>query len=566
MQPRFDRATHCRLVPLLSCVAVRSFFFAPPSSDSSSLLPLRPQLAAQTHGETAWGGVPQRLDGAVPGQGVSLPRTTAFEEVGQPYKPHEHNRTEAFRAAVGGIKVGYGGHVPGERNHFGSNHQGQLPRVEYSEPAQSHASLRGPLSEGEIRKMEFEPAWHLAQATGTAKQHFEVHHRSGRSAPFGLDSTNAPYVTEQSRPLGTGGPRGQLMTRANGGSSRAAAPEGASGGVLSEFHGLQRHAAGAARAQPGAVAQSLYDRDVNGQRAVRVSEFVYSPPHALPLAVGNASGNADLTQHAGSASIGLQHSASPGSRAGSRLNQFINGAGAMDDWVDAPHAGFPAPPDVTASRAMRARQPSHAYETEMLNPRGSYHLSQSRIEREAPRRGIVGGGDSTPPPQQGDKYRSRISSNQRDSAPPSPVPFDVSPQPTGGGGSNPFSSRLFSPQSSQRASPAGGMRGAASGVDQVRLYGGGSGAGSRAGTPSPTPPLTPNGLARSHGRASGTRYASDTRGSPPVAQPQQRSQVPPTPAWQGVPAIRGGYWGGGARAASPRAWRREEANASLYEA
>ena len=120
---------------------------------------------------------------------------------------------------MGGIKVGYGGHVPGERNHFGSNHQGQLPRVEYSEPAQSHASLRGPLSEGEIRKMEFEPAWHLAQATGTAKQHFEVHHRSGRSAPFGLDSTNAPYVTEQSRPLGTGGPRGQLMTRANGGSS-----------------------------------------------------------------------------------------------------------------------------------------------------------------------------------------------------------------------------------------------------------------------------------------------------------------------------------------------------------
>ena len=389
-----------------------------PSSDPSSLLPLRPQLAAQTHGETAWGGVPQRLDEAVPGQGVSLPRTTAFEEVGQPYKPHEHNRTEAFRAAVGGIKVGYGGHVPGERNHFGSNHQGQLPRVEYSEPAQSHASLPGPPSEGEIRKMEFEPAWHLAQATGTAKQHFEVHHRSGRSAPFGLDSINAPYVTEQSRPLGTGGPRGQLMTRANGGSSRATAMagrEGASGGVLSEFHGLQRHAAGAARAQPGAVAQSLYDRDVNGQRAVRVSEFVYSPPHALPLAVGNASGNADLTQHAGSASIGLQHSASPGSRGGSRLNQFINGAGAMDDWVDAPHAGFPAPPDVTASRAMRARQPSHAYETEMLSPRGSYHLSHSGVEREAPRRGIVVGGGSTPPPQQGDKYRSRISSNQRDS-------------------------------------------------------------------------------------------------------------------------------------------------------
>ena len=40
---------------------------------------------------------------------------------------------------------------------------------------------------------------------------------------------------------------------------------GASGGVLSEFHGLQRYAAGAL-VHSGAVAQSLYDRDVNGQR------------------------------------------------------------------------------------------------------------------------------------------------------------------------------------------------------------------------------------------------------------------------------------------------------------
>ena len=90
--------------------------------------------AMNTHGESAWGGVPQRIDDhAVPGQGMALPRTTAFEEVGQGFKPHEHNRTEQFRSAVGGIKVGYGGHVPGEKNHFGSNHQGQLPRVEYEQ-------------------------------------------------------------------------------------------------------------------------------------------------------------------------------------------------------------------------------------------------------------------------------------------------------------------------------------------------------------------------------------------------------------------------------------------------
>ena len=173
--------------------------------------------AVNTHGESAWGGVPQRiLEESVPGQGVALPRTTACEEVGQAYKPHDLNRTENFRAAVGGIKVGYGGHVPGEKNHFGSNHQGKLPRVEYEQPqAFPQGSPPRPLSEGEVRKLEFEPAWHLAQASGTAKQHYEVAHRSGRAAPFGLDSTNAPYQTEQARPNGTGGPRGQQM---NGGS------------------------------------------------------------------------------------------------------------------------------------------------------------------------------------------------------------------------------------------------------------------------------------------------------------------------------------------------------------
>jgi hypothetical protein len=132
--------------------------------------------AMNTHGESAWGGVPQRIDDhAVPGQGMALPRTTAFEEVGQGFKPHEQNRTEQFRSAVGGIKVGYGGHVPGEKSHFGSNHQGQLPRVEYEQPRTfSHGSPPRPLSEGEVRKLEFEPAWHLAQASGTAKQHYEV--------------------------------------------------------------------------------------------------------------------------------------------------------------------------------------------------------------------------------------------------------------------------------------------------------------------------------------------------------------------------------------------------------
>jgi len=556
-------------------------------------------LAVQTHGESAWGGVPHAADNVIPGQGVSLPKTTAFEEVGKSYKPHESNRTETFREAVGGIKVGYGGHVPGERNHFGSNHQGNLPRVEYgyAEPRSfpRGSPPRSPTS-GEIRKMEFEPAWHLAQATGTAKQHYEVAHGSGKAAPFGLDPTNAPYVTEQSRPNGAAGPRGQHLRNSSGSSNgmqRGAAlggREGASGGVLGDFDRLQRQAA-AANALPGAVAQSIYERDVHGRREVGVSPFVYDPAASRtasaggnPLAVGNAMGDADLTAHPKNAAIGLHHSASPANRGGSRFDQFVNGAGEMDDWVDKAHKGFPPPPSVRSAQAQQARKPSHAYETEMLNPRGSYHLSQSGIEREAPRGGGDGGAATPPLTQQGEKHRSRIGSAVRGQAPPSPVPFspNADPQPTGGSsGGNPFSSRLFSPQGSQRGTPrkpgggaaaSGGMRGAGSGVDQVRLYG--NRAGSRGGTPPMTPPLTPTatgGASRAHGRPTGTRYVySDPRGSPPQAQTQQRPQSPPPSHaqadWRNVPAMRGDYWGGGAPRASPRAWRRDEPSSALYEA
>lgn len=545
-------------------------------------------LAVQTHGETAWGGVPHHMDEAVPGQGLSLPRTTAFEEIGQPYKPHTNNRTETFREAVGGIKVGYGGHVPGEKNHFGSNHQGKLARVEYEPRVFQHGSAPRPPSSGQVRQMEFEPAWHLAQATGTAKQLYEVGHGSGKSAPFGLDSTNAPYITEQSRPNGAAGPRGQQLSDGGGLAlpHAASGPTAARGGVLSEFDRLQRAAAGDAAA--GGAARELYNRDVNGRREAGVSPFVYDPSarnarptHSNPLAVGNAMGNPDLTSHPKSASIGLQHSAHPANRGGSRLDQFINGAGEMDDWIDEPHRGFPPPPEVSAARAQQARRPSHAYENERPNPSGSYHLSHMGIEREAA---------SPPPSQQGAKYRSRIGGDPLGQAPPSPTPFGqeraASPQPTGGG--NPFSSRLFSsPQPSQRggtprsAGMAGGsgMRGAGSGVDQVRLYGGGSRvgtrtgsrAGSRAGTPPATPPLTPTGSGGAHGRPTGTRYAySDPRGTPPQPQSQQRPHSPVGSHgqhdWRGVPAVRGDYWGGGARPASPRAWRREEPSSALYEA
>ena len=405
--------------------------------------------------------------------------------------------------------------------------------------------------------------------------HPQVGHRSGKTAPFGLDPTNAPYVTEQARPNGTGGPRGQQM---NGSSPPRREPalggrEGASGGVLSGFDHLQRQAAAAQSqpALPGAIAQSLYDRDVNkvGSAAPHTSSFVYSPPgtagggaHPHPLAVGNASGNADLTRHGGSAKIGLHHSAAPANRGGSRLDQFTNGAGQMDDWVDAAHRGFPAPPDEVARRAQQARQPSHAYETEMFNPRGSYHLSQMGIERAS--------GASTPPPTAASgKHRSRIGGHAPDgTARPramSPVPFSTvstpprphSPQPTGGDAadSNPFSSRLRSPLNSNRSTPRSAAR-AASGVDQIRRYG----QGSRAATPPATPPLTPTGGGgRTYGRPTGSQYVSDPRrGSPPQPQPQVQSAPPQVRSdWRGVPAIREGPWGGHGRAPSPRAWRRE---------
>ena len=135
--------------------------------------------------------------------------------------------------------------------------------------------------------------------------HPQVGHRSGKTAPFGLDPTNAPYVTEQARPNGTGGPRGQQMS---GSSPPRREPalggrEGASGGVLSGFDHLQRQAAAAQSqpALPGAIAQSLYDRDVNkvGSAAPHPSSFVYSPPGTAGGGVTESGANVETHRPVG---------------------------------------------------------------------------------------------------------------------------------------------------------------------------------------------------------------------------------------------------------------------------
>ena len=86
-------------------------------------------------------------DHIFPGQGTALPRTTQFEEVGVEFKPHEQSRSERFRGQVSGIKVGYGGHVPGAQNHFGSNHQGQVPLRDAASIVPHAAPPRGGIPE-----------------------------------------------------------------------------------------------------------------------------------------------------------------------------------------------------------------------------------------------------------------------------------------------------------------------------------------------------------------------------------------------------------------------------------
>jgi len=515
--------------------------------------------AFQTHGETAWGGVPQHLADEVPGQGFSLPATTAFSEIGQPYKPHVQDRTDQFRSSVGGIKVGYGGHVPGHQNHFGSNHQGNVPRHDASPQVFIHGSPPRPPTEGEIRKAEFEPARHLAQATGTARQHHEVH-GAGRVAPFGLDHDNAPYITETTRVNGAGGPRGQVMARNSLAPSSDKWPRG--NGPAAQQRG--RHAASpdsvmfSSGQSPGAVAAGLYQRDVHGVRSCNASQFVYSPPSSGPSHSGPShSGvydpkrgglgpNPDLH---GTAKIGLQHAPHPSDRGGSRLNQFLNGAGQMDDVIDAPTGGFAPPPGVTHAAAVKTRVPSHAYETQQQQ----HQPNNNNTPPPTAHRGY----GSTPRTAEAKRNQSRM---------PLMAPASGASSPP----ANPFSSRLLgamSPHHSQRSPSA---------------------------TPPVTPPLTPT--SRSQGRASGTRYATDPVGQrghaqhgTPGAMTRQPQRTPsPSPqqqqtfasaslkqaAWQAVPSMRGErssgneFLGRGARPASPRAWRREppEEQAWLYEA
>lgn len=69
-------------------------------------------------------------------------------------KAHSRDKVESFRSAVGGIKVGYAGHMPGAQNHFGSASAGEVPlsdfRAAAGMPAQqksmyaTEASRQGP--------------------------------------------------------------------------------------------------------------------------------------------------------------------------------------------------------------------------------------------------------------------------------------------------------------------------------------------------------------------------------------------------------------------------------------
>ena len=157
--------------------------------------------ALNTNGESAFVGVPQTMEESLPpGQGtlstLADRGTTSWQEIGEQYKTSSADANDQFRGRVGGVKVGYGGHVPGAMNHYGAMHQGGVPVHDYTPATSQRATPRTPTT-SELRKHTFINAPQLAQSDGTRRQYVGVHGASN-SAPFGVDETNH-YQTESSR-------------------------------------------------------------------------------------------------------------------------------------------------------------------------------------------------------------------------------------------------------------------------------------------------------------------------------------------------------------------------------
>ena len=211
--------------------------------------------AINTSGESTYVGVPQTLEpGLAPGQGtlntLQHRGTTAWQEIGEPYKPAAMaDLTDQFKGRVGGVKVGYGGHVPGAQAHYGSMHQGGVPLHDYaytpSQPSPPHTPTAA-----ELRRHTFVNARELAQSDGTRRQYTSVDNAS-RSAPFGVDE-HVYYATESSR----------MGARSQVGASDGSRP-------------------GTPPREPRAFeATAVYDRDVHHGSAVRDMEKFEVLKHA----------------------------------------------------------------------------------------------------------------------------------------------------------------------------------------------------------------------------------------------------------------------------------------------
>ena len=140
----------------------------------------------------------------IPIRQVSSRTTTSHQELGEGYKTVPPTRNEAFREQVAGVKVGYGGHLPGSQNHFGSAHQGGVP-LHDAPPQVFQSAPRYEPTAAEIRRNTFQPAWQLAQAEATQRQFHDVH-KVERVAPFGVSTgeeqrrdDSARFLTESSR-------------------------------------------------------------------------------------------------------------------------------------------------------------------------------------------------------------------------------------------------------------------------------------------------------------------------------------------------------------------------------
>lgn len=130
-------------------------------------------------------------------------------EVSHPSFERATPEEAAFRNAIGGLKVGYKGHIPGGKYHFGSSVTGGLPRHESLARNETlHAAMPPPpsRSDAEIRRSSHAKPHLLAQQDATIRQ--SRLHGINRYAPFGVDASDdtPPPPRAASAPRGrTGG-------------------------------------------------------------------------------------------------------------------------------------------------------------------------------------------------------------------------------------------------------------------------------------------------------------------------------------------------------------------------